>query len=114
LALDELHGQERPAVGQRAEIVNRRDRWMLQLAGDARLTGKAQGHPGRGAVLVLQHLHRHFTGEDGIGGPVDDAHSAAIDLVAEHVTLRDGRRHGGLRQFGAIARGQVRVGVRNR
>ena len=36
-ALDELHGQERPAIGEGADLVDRRDARMLQLAGDPRL-----------------------------------------------------------------------------
>ena len=50
LALDELHGQERPAVGQGAEVVDRRDARVLQLAGDPGLvagTGGRCGSPGR-------------------------------------------------------------------
>jgi hypothetical protein len=41
LALDELHGKEGPAVGQRAEIVDGRDGRVLQLAGDPGFVGKA-------------------------------------------------------------------------
>ena len=80
LALDQLHGQERPAVGQRAEVVNRRDGGVLQLAGDAGLVGEAAGRPGFGAVLLLQHLDGDFAAEGGVGGAVDDAHAAAGDL----------------------------------
>ena len=40
---DELHGQERGAVGQRAEGVDRRDARVLQLGGDLRLADEAVG-----------------------------------------------------------------------
>ena len=76
-ALDELHGQEGPAVGQRAEVVDRRDGGVLQLAGDAGLVGEAAGGGGVGAVLLLQHLDGDFAAERGVGGAVDDAHAAA-------------------------------------
>jgi hypothetical protein len=35
--LDELHGEERPPVGKRAEILNRRDTRVFEPRGDARL-----------------------------------------------------------------------------
>ena len=43
LALDELHRQERPAVGQRADLVDRRDAGVLQLAGDPGLVEEPAG-----------------------------------------------------------------------
>ena len=41
LALDELHHEERATVGERADVVNGRDRGVLKLTGDARLVGAA-------------------------------------------------------------------------
>ena len=35
--LDQLHDDERPAVAERADLVDRRDARVLELAGDARL-----------------------------------------------------------------------------
>ena len=95
-ALDELHGQKRPAVRQRAEVVHRRDGGVLELAGNACLVGEPAGHPGAGAVLLLQHLHGDFPAERGIGGAEDDAHAAAGDLITEDETRRPGERNGRL------------------
>ena len=41
--LDELHRQERPAVGQVADLMHGRDAGVLQLAGDASLIDEALG-----------------------------------------------------------------------
>ena len=46
-ALDQLHGQERPAVGQGADLVDRRDAGVLELAGDPGLLARTGGRPGR-------------------------------------------------------------------
>ena len=42
-ALDQLHGQERPAVGQGADLVDRRDAGVLELAGDPGLVEEPAG-----------------------------------------------------------------------
>ena len=48
-ALDQLHGQEGAAVGQRAEVVDRRDAGVLELAGDPRLVDEpSRDHRARG------------------------------------------------------------------
>ncbi len=105
LPLDELHGQEGPAIGQGAEVVDWRDRRVLQLAGDARFAGKAERGLGQRAEFLVQHLHRDFSAENGIGGAVNDAHAATFDLLAEDVALGGGR----LSQVATKARGGVHV-----
>jgi hypothetical protein len=79
-AADELHGQERPAVGQLAQGVDRRDARVRE----------AGGHPGlddepAGVLPVLHHLDRHLPVEDRVAGGVDDPHPAAGDLPGEGV-----------------------------
>ena len=52
--LDELHRQERPAVGQGADLVDRRDAGVLELAGDPRLVEEPAGGERVGGVAVLR------------------------------------------------------------
>jgi hypothetical protein len=85
VALDQLHGQERPAVGEDAEVVHGRDVGVLQLPGDAGLVGEPPGRPGVGRALLPQHLDRDLAAQHGVGGAVDGAHAAAGDLLAEQV-----------------------------
>src|SRR5262245_27738037 len=66
--------------------------WMLQLAGDPRLTEEALGGRRVGRVAIGQQLDGHIAIESGIAGAVDDAHAAAADLVAQLVARRTGAR----------------------
>ena len=84
-ALDQLHGQERPAVGQGAEVVDGGDAGVLELAGDAGLVREPAGGRGVGREPVLEDLDRHLSAERRVAGPVDDAHPAAGDLVLQFV-----------------------------
>jgi hypothetical protein len=78
-ALDQLHGQERPAIGQAAETVHGRDAGMLELAGDPLLIQEAAGRAGGLVEPLQQHLDGHLAVEDGVGGAVDDTYAAAGD-----------------------------------
>src|SRR5947199_80055 len=72
LALDELHRQERPAVGQRAEVVDGRDAGVLQLRRDARLLGEAAGGAEVGGEAFLQHLDGDLAAQAAVEGAEDD------------------------------------------
>ncbi len=83
---DELHGQERRAVGQRSQGVHRRDARMRQPARDLRLpdepVGAGAGQQGLESDLAVEaQVHR---GED-------PAHAAARDL-AQHAVAGDRNR----------------------
>jgi hypothetical protein len=97
-ALDQLHGKEGAAVGQGAQVVNRRDARVLQLGGDARLVGEPAGAGRVGRVAVLEQLDGHVPVEGEVARLVDDAHAAAADLAGQFVPgyLRQvgGRGHG--------------------
>src|SRR5687767_6232212 len=61
--LDELHGQEGPAVGQGAEVVYGRDAGVLQLAGDLRLDDEAGGGGGVHGRAGPEELDRDLAAE---------------------------------------------------
>src|SRR5262249_28060915 len=91
LPLNELHGQNGPAVGQGPEVVDGGDPGVLQLPGDARLVREPGGRGGVRAEPLLEQLDGDLAAEDGVCGPVDSAHAAAGDLVEDLVTARVGR-----------------------
>jgi hypothetical protein len=94
--LDQLHGQERPAVRQHADLVHGGDAGVLQLAGDAGLVAEALGGRRIGRVFRGQHLDGDVAVEGGVAGAVDHAHAAAADLVEQLIA---GRAGGGGHRF---------------
>ena len=95
--LDQLHDQERPAVRQGADLVDRGDARVLELGGDP---GLAQEPPGGRAVGLepgVQELDRHVPGQPGVPGPVHHPHPALPHLLGElvpgRVGLLDDPRH---------------------
>src|SRR5437868_2543907 len=62
--LDELHRQERSAVGECAEIVDSGHPRMLKLTRDARFVKEASADTGLGTEVVLQQLHGDFAIEN--------------------------------------------------
>jgi hypothetical protein len=85
---DQFHGQEGPAVGQDAQVVDRWDGGMLQLPGDARLILETTHHLGGQLDLLLELLERHLAAEPGVEGAIDDAHAAVGNLLAQFVPIR--------------------------
>ena len=79
--LDELHRQERPAIGEGADLVHGRDAGVLQLAGDPCLAEEALGRYRIGRVALGEQLDGDIAIEGGVAGAVDDAHAAVADLV---------------------------------
>ena len=55
-APDELHRDEQPAVGEAAQLVDRRDPGVLELAADLGLLDEPADHLGVVAVLLPDHL----------------------------------------------------------
>ena len=80
VALDELHREERPAIRQRADVVNRRNRGMLELTGDARFVEKAPGAGRTDGEASLEELQSDIAVEGDLPRSVDDAHAARTDL----------------------------------
>ena len=56
LPFHQLHGEERPAVGKRAELVDRHDAGVLKLAADLGLLDEPVDQVGPVAVLVEEDL----------------------------------------------------------
>jgi hypothetical protein len=55
-SLDQLHGEEGPAVGQGADLVDGGNAGVLQLPGDLRLLAETALDLGQGAIILPQHL----------------------------------------------------------
>jgi hypothetical protein len=68
--------------------VDGRDGRVLELAGNLGVVDEPPGGGGLRSEPVVQDLDRHGAAEGSVGGPVDDAHSPAGDLVEEDVPFR--------------------------
>jgi hypothetical protein len=93
-AVDQLHGEERPAVLQAADLVDRRHAGVLELTGDLSLFEEAPLQVGVAAVALQQHLDRQRPVQLGVAGPQHPAHAAVADLPLDLVAprpLRQGR-----------------------
>ena len=101
---DELHGQERPAIGHRAQLVCGRNAGMLELPGDLRFDNEALGGGGVGLVILAEQLDGDFPLEPQVARLVDDTHAAPADfaqkLIARRSQNRNRRRAGGGRRSG--------------
>jgi len=73
VALDELHGQERLAVGERANFVGGRNAGVLQLSGDGGLDAEAHGGGRIGERVACAANH---------------AHAACADLFGQFISAR--------------------------
>ena len=112
-ALDELHGQERPAVGQPAEDVGGRDCRVLELPGNAGFFGKPMGRTGVLVELVVENLDRDFPTEGVVRSPVDDAHAAPAHLL-QQLMVPQVKAPGAVRAGRAAVKSGVRRGHRLR
>ena len=88
-ALNQLHGEERASIRERADFVDGNNAGMLQLAGDAGLLVKTAC-----AVRVVRRITQHdFHGQvplqRTVNGPEDRAHAATSDFFAQ---LKTGAR----------------------
>jgi hypothetical protein len=82
VALDELHGQKRLAVGERANFVGGRDARVLQLAGDGGLDAEAHGGRRIGRHLGLERLDSHVSVEERVACAADHAHAARAPICS--------------------------------
>ena len=80
-ALDQLHGEVEPAVGEPAQLVDRDDPRVLELAADLRLLDEPADHLGVVAVLLQQHLDGQVAAEVDVAALEDRPHAAAGDLA---------------------------------
>ena len=88
VALDQLHGEEGPEVGEGAQLVDRHDAGVLELAADLGLLDEPADHAGVVAEVVAQHLERDVAAEVGVAALEDGAHAAAGDLAIDAVADR--------------------------
>ena len=78
-ALDELHRVKSLALIIDAELVERHDVRMLELAGELRLIDKTQHVLARELIARFHHLHGHRAADAQIARLQNHAHAAAID-----------------------------------
>ncbi len=69
VALDQLHREERPAVGEGAQLVDRHDPRVLELAADLGLLDEPADHVGVVAEVVAEDLDGDVAAEVGVAAP---------------------------------------------
>ena len=82
-ATDQLHRDVETGVGEPAQLVNRDDARVLELAGDLRLLDEATDHLGAVAVLLEDDLDGHVAADIDVAALEHDAHASAGDLAEE-------------------------------
>ena len=80
--------EERPAVGEGAQLVDRHDPGVLQLAADLRLLDEPADHVGVVAEVLAEHLDGDVAAEVGVAALEHRAHAAAGDLAVDPVAGR--------------------------
>jgi len=88
---DQLHGEERAAVGERADLVNRRNRRVLELPRNERFFDEPPGRGAAGPEPLAQQLHRDLPVHGEVPRAVHQPHAAMPDLFEQLVA---GRRRG--------------------
>jgi hypothetical protein len=88
VALDQLHGEEGPAVGEGAQLVDGDDAGVLELAADLGLLDEAADHLGILAEVVAEDLQGDVAAEVGVAALEDRAHAALGDLAVDAVADR--------------------------
>ena len=99
-APDQLHRDVEPAVGKLAQLVDRDDPRVLELAADLRLLDEPADHLGVVAVLFQDDLDGQVAAEVDVAPLEDRAHPAAGDLAHELVAARIAGEVGHLRRAG--------------
>ncbi len=112
--LDQFHGDVGPVAFEQAELVDRHDARMLELASDPRL-GQEPSAQGRVAFAALaEQLDRHVPAEPIVPPPVNGPHAPPADLDDQAdargrlvPAVRDGRVPG--KRAGSRDRLDIRV-----
>ena len=91
-APDQLHGDVEPPVGEPAQLVDRDDPRVLELAADLRLLDEPADHLGVVAVLLQEDLDGQVAAEVDVAALEHDAHAAPGDLAEELVAPALARR----------------------
>ncbi len=85
--VDELHGEVRPPVGEPAQVVDRYDPRVLELAAQLGLLDEPLHDPRTVREVGAEHLERQVAAEVAIPTSEDHAHPAAGQLPEELVAL---------------------------
>ena len=86
-ALDQLHGEIGPAIGEGAQLVDRHDAGVLELAADLGLLDEAADQFGLVLVALEQDLHGQVAAQVGVASLEHGPHAAAGDLAEELVPV---------------------------
>ena len=82
-ALDQLHGEVGPPVGEGAQLVDRDDAGVLELAGDLGLLDEAAEQLGVAAVAFQEHLDGEVAAQVVVSPFQDRSHAPPGDLAEE-------------------------------
>ena len=92
--MHQLHREVGPAVGEGAQLVDRHDPRVLELAADLGLLDEAADQLGLVAVCLEQDLDGQVAAEVGVAALEDRPHAAAGDLAQDLVAVALLRRAG--------------------
>jgi hypothetical protein len=93
LALEQLHHDERRAVGVVAEVVDLHDAGVGDRGGGARFIEEARDHLGILRERREENLHRRAATEQRVLGEVDRAHAALPEGADDAVATDDVPQH---------------------
>ena len=115
-ALDQFHREIRAGILEDAELIDRDDARMLELAADLRLLDEPVDELGTVAVPLEQDLDGQVAPEVGVASLEDRAHSAAGDLAQQLIAIASRGRIGHLRgaRLDDGRRGPASIGVAER
>ena len=105
LPVHQLHREERPRVGQLAQLVHRDHTGVLEHPGDARLLDEPLAEAGPAGVHLEQQFDGHVAGEVGVAGGEDGAHPAAGDLAVHREPADERGQPGVVAGRGVVRRG---------
>ena len=87
-ALHQLHAEERPPVGEGAQLVDRDHAGVLELAADLRLLNEPSDQVAVVAEVLAEDLDRDVAADVGVSASQDGAHAAPGDLAVDPVAGR--------------------------
>ena len=93
LTFDELHREVEAAFAVGSDLMDRRDRGVVELRGDLGLAQEPAHRLDAIAQVRMQHFERHPALERTIDHQLDRAHAASRDLAAEAQPLGLGHQH---------------------
>jgi hypothetical protein len=95
VSFNQFHGQERPSIRQGADLVNGRNAWVLQLAGNARLIQESLSRRRVRRKTSGKNLDSDIAVKHNVSGTIDYPHSTTTYLVEQFITRGVGKDGGG-------------------